>query len=322
MMSVLTIGEILVEIMRKTRDVPFSVSAEFVGPYPSGAPAIFADAVARLGFPSSIIGAVGDDEFGMLVLNRLKSDGVNVSHVKILRNYLTGIAFISYSSDGSRKFIFHLKQSASSRISVKDVDADYIARFKHLHIMGSALLIANRVREACYRAVEIAHGIGATVSFDPNIRLELMPIQKVREICKPIIERADMVLPNAEEVKALTNSHDVDSACSKLLDKGVNIIALKMGRLGSAIYEKGWKKHIPAFTVEEVDPTGAGDVYDAAFVVGLLRGWSAEKAGYYANAAGALAVTKFGPMEGCPTHAEVMDFIRRENIGILRIFKE
>ncbi|MCX8170378.1 MAG: sugar kinase [Candidatus Bathyarchaeota archaeon] len=320
-MSVLTIGEILVEIMRVSRDTPLSVPAEFIGPYPSGAPAIFADAVAKLGFPSSIIGAVGDDEFGMLVLNRLRSDGVDVSRVKILGNYLTGIAFISYFSDGSRRFIFHLRQSASSKISVKDIDADHIARFKHLHIMGSALLIARCVREACYKAVEIARGIGITVSFDPNIRLELMPLEKVRKVCEPIIEKADIVLPNIEEIEALTNSRDLNSACDKLLDKGVDIIALKMGSSGSMICKGGWKKHIPAFEVKEVDPTGAGDIYDAAFIVGLLRGWDIEKAGYYANVAGALAVTKFGPMEGCPTHNEVMDFMRRTNPEILRIFE-
>ncbi|MEM1990081.1 MAG: sugar kinase [Candidatus Bathyarchaeia archaeon] len=319
-MSVLTIGEMLVEVMRKEKNVPFNVPAEFLGPYPSGAPAIFADAVAKLSLSSSIIGAVGDDEFGMLVLNRLKSDGVDVSHVKILRNYLTGIAFISYFSDGSRKFIFHLKQSASSKISAKDIDADYVASFKHLHIMGSALLISKSVREACYKAAEIAHNAGITISFDPNVRLELMSIQRVRKICEPIIEKADIVMPNAEEVRALMDEYDLDLACSKLLDRGVSIVALKMGRLGSTIYGEGWKKHIPAFSVEEVDPTGAGDVYDAAFIVGLLRGWSAEKSGHYANAAGAIAVTKFGPMEGCPTHSEIMDFIGKKNPELLRMF--
>ncbi|MEM2717987.1 MAG: sugar kinase [Candidatus Bathyarchaeia archaeon] len=312
----------MVEVMRAARDIPFDVPAEFIGPYPSGAPAIFADAVAKLGFPSSIIGAVGNDEFGMLVLNRLRSDGVDVSHVKVLRNYLTGIAFISYFSDGSRRFIFHLKQSASSRISTKDINADSIAGFKHLHIMGSALLIAKSVREACYKAVEIAHEVGITVSFDPNIRLELMPLEKVRKICEPIIEKTNMILPNIEEIRALTGSHDMESACNNLLGKGVKIVALKMGRLGSTIWGEGWKKHIPAFRVNEVDPTGAGDVYDAAFVVGLLRGWSFEKIGYYANAAGALAVTRFGPMEGCPTHNEIIEFMKKENPVISRMFEQ
>lgn len=321
MQGILTIGEILVEIMRKEKDVPFNFPGEFIGPYPSGAPAIFADAAAKLGFPSAIIGAVGNDEFGMLVLNRLKNDGVDVNHIKILRNYLTGIAFISYFSDGSRKFIFHLKHSASSRLSAKDIDENYVAQFKHLHIMGSALSTSRSIRQACYKAVEIAYNRGASISIDPNIRPELMSIQKIREICKPVIDKANIILPNIEELKILTGTKDMDSACSKVLKEGAEIVAVKMGAQGSTIYWKNEKKHIPAFKVREVDPTGAGDTYDAAFIVGLLKGRSIEKTGYYANAAGALAVTKFGPMEGCPTHREILELIKRERPEILNMFK-
>lgn len=79
MAHVITIGEILVEVMRKKVGVPFDVTGDFVGPFPSGAPAIFADAVANLGKSSSIIGAVGKDGFGEQILERLKSDGVDTS---------------------------------------------------------------------------------------------------------------------------------------------------------------------------------------------------------------------------------------------------
>jgi len=321
MQGILTIGEILVEIMRKTRDMPFDVPAEFVGPFPSGAPAIFADAVARLGYPSAIIGAVGNDDFGAMVLNRLRHDHVDVSHIKVLENYLTGIAFVSYFSDGSRRFIFHLKQSAASKISVKDIDDDYVAGFRHLHIMGSALSVGRDVREACYRTVEIAYNNGLSISLDPNLRPELLPPHKIREICKPVIDRADFILPSIEEIKVLTGDENIDSACLRMLDMGVDVIAAKMGSSGSTIYANGKKKHIPPFKVKEIDPTGAGDTYDAAFIVGLLRGWNIEKAGYYANAAGALAVTKFGPMEGCPTHKEILELIRREKPDLLEMFK-
>jgi len=321
MPGILTLGEMLVEVMRKAREVPFSVPGEFIGPYPSGAPAIFADAVARLGFPSAIIGIVGNDEFGMLILNRLKNDGVDVTHVRISGTHLTGIAFISYFSDGSRKFIFHLKHSASSKLSPKYVDEEYVSRFEHLHIMGSSLSISKSVREACYKAAETAHNNGASISLDPNVRLELISPQKFRDICKPIVDKASIILPNMEEIKVLTGIKDMDLACRSMLDKGAEVVAVKMGALGSIIYCGNERKHIPAFKVREVDPTGAGDTYDAAFIVGLLRGWSFEKAGYYANAAGALAVTKFGPMEGCPTNSEILEFMGREQPEILKMFE-
>jgi sugar/nucleoside kinase (ribokinase family) len=321
MPGILTLGEMLVEVMRKVRDVPFNVPGEFIGPYPSGAPAIFADAVAKLCFPSAIIGVVGDDEFGMLILDRLKGDGVDVSHVRVLRNYLTGIAFISYFSSGSRRFIFHLKHSASSKLSPKHVDENYISQFEHLHIMGSTLSIGRSVREACYKAAEIAYSNGASISLDPNVRLELISPQKFREVCRPIISKASIILPNVEEIKVLTGIKNIDLACRSMLNGRVKVIAVKMGSSGSIVYYGGEREHIPAFKVEEVDPTGAGDTYDAAFIVGFLKGWSPEKAGYYANAAGALAVTKFGPMEGCPTNSEILEFIGREKPEILKMFK-
>lgn len=313
MPEVISLGEILVEVMRKDRDVPFTVPAEFLGPYPSGAPAIFADAAARLGVSSGLIGVVGRDDFGKLLLDRLRRDGVDTRFIKVVDGYLTGIAFVSYTSSGSRRFIFHLKHSAAALLSPEDVDEDYIGSARFLHVMGSALSVSDSCREACYKAVDVASDRNVKISFNPNIRPELLPVEKIREICKPVLEESHLILPSGEEAVMLTGVRDVKKACERLLDMGIEIVALKMGSKGSTIYtSEGREIYVPAFEVEEVDPTGAGDVYDAGFVVGLLRGWSLEKIGLYANAAGALAVARFGPMEGCPTSTEVEALIRRK----------
>jgi len=312
MPDIVSLGEALVEIMRRDRDVPFTIPAEFLGPYPSGAPAIFADAAARLGARSGFIGVVGSDDFGFMVADRLRSDGVDLSYFRIVEGYTTGIAFVAYSSTGSRSFIFHLRYSAASLLSPDDVDRDYIASARFLHIMGSALSISPSSRDACYKAVRIASDSGVKVSFDPNLRPELLPVEKIRDICRPILDYAYIILPSGEEATMLTGLSDHRDACDRLLSMGAEIVALKMGRLGSTIYTRGREIYIPGFRVDEVDPTGAGDTYDACFIVGLSRGWSLERIGVYANAAGALSVTRFGPMEGCPTLSEVEDLIRRQ----------
>ena len=316
MPDIVSLGEALVEIMRKSRDVPFTIPAEFLGPYPSGAPAIFADAAARLGARSGFIGVVGADDFGYVVANRLRMDGVDLTYFRIAEGYTTGIAFVAYSSNGSRKFIFHLRYSAASLLSPDDIDRDYIASAKFLHIMGSALSVSPSSRDACYKAVKIASDSGVKISFDPNLRPELLPVEKIREICRPVWECSYLILPSGEEATMLTGLDDPRDACDRLLSMGAEIVALKMGYQGSTIYTRGREIYIPAFRVEEVDPTGAGDTYDASFVVGLLRGWSLERIGVYANAAGALSVTRFGPMEGCPTLSEVEDLIRRRPLRI------
>ena len=101
--QILSLGNILVEVMRKDLDQPLDRSADFTGPYPSGASAIFIDGAAKLGGSCGYIGKVGADEFGDCVVNRLRDDGVNVSHIQAMPGYTTGIAFVMYRSDGSRK---------------------------------------------------------------------------------------------------------------------------------------------------------------------------------------------------------------------------
>ncbi|MBZ0124112.1 MAG: sugar kinase, partial [Roseovarius sp.] len=108
MSDIWTMGEILVEIMRPEVDMPLNEPGQFLGPFPSGAPAIFIDAVARLGHSAGIIGGVGQDGFGDNCLTRLRSDGVNCAFVNVVPHRSTAVAFVSYFRDGSRKFIYHI----------------------------------------------------------------------------------------------------------------------------------------------------------------------------------------------------------------------
>ncbi len=310
-LDVMTIGECLVEIMRDKRDVPHSVPGTYLGPYPSGAPAIFADACARLGLRSGIIGAVGRDDFGKLLIERLRGDGVEVSRLKVLDDRTTGVAFVTYFSTGSRQFIFHIKHAAAGQIYPEDVDPKYVRRFKLLHIMGSILSINDNCREACYKAVEIAKRSGMTITFDPNLRPELLDVSTIRSICKPVLEAAKAVLPSGVEAEALTGVSDPVKAGRKLLEHGPELAVIKLGEKGSIAVTRDGVVEASAIRVREVDPTGAGDVYDAAFVLGLLEGWPLNKILSFANAAGAIKVTRFGPMEGPLSRGEVEELLKR-----------
>ena len=107
-LDILTIGEALVEVMRTDIDQPLDQPGPFSGPYPSGAPFIFAVQAARLGMKTGAIGSVGKDAFGDCLLNQLKVDGVVTDGVRQLPDQTTGIAFVSYQADGSRNFVFSL----------------------------------------------------------------------------------------------------------------------------------------------------------------------------------------------------------------------
>jgi len=309
MSVIVTIGEALVEIMRTSRDRPLDRPGIFSGPYPSGAPAIFASAAARLGAQVGFVGTVGDDPFGDCLTDRLLADGIDCSCLRRTAKRMTGIAFVSYHSDGSRSFVFHLAQSAAAMVSTAQLTEGYLDNTRYLHIMGSSLSISEELRGACYHAAQVVHDRGGTVSLDPNLRPELMPVERIRTVCEPVLKVANIVLPSGEEATALTGTTTPEKAADCLLGEGIRLVALKQGKLGCTLYAPERTTHIPAYAIEEVDPTGAGDCFDAALIVGISEGWPIEKAGLFANAVGALATTRLGPMEGTFGRDVVCEFM-------------
>ncbi|MHB1293524.1 MAG: sugar kinase [Anaerolineae bacterium] len=309
MVTIVSIGEALVEIMRTERDQPLDRPGTFAGPFPSGAPAILAGAAARLGASVAFVGAVGHDPLGDCVANRLAADGIDCCALRRVDDRLTGIAFVSYRSDGSRSFVFHLAQSAAALVEPDLLDTGVLEGARYLHVMGSSLTFGEAMRRTCYQAAERVHTAGGSVSLDPNLRPELMPVEQIRAVCAPILRVADTVLPSGGELSALTGADSPEEGARRLLDEGVRLVALKRGEQGSRLYTRDGALDVPPYQVAEVDPTGAGDCFDAALLVGLSEGWPLEKAGLFANAAGALATTRLGPMEGAFSRADVLAFM-------------
>lgn len=303
--NVCCVGDLLVEIMRQNVDDPLGEPGVFVGPYPSGASGIFIDAIARLGITARFIGTVGQDDFGELIIKRFKEDGVDISHIKVMEDYTTGVAFVTYFSDGSRKFIYHLARAATGQIYPEDVEPDYLSDTSYLHVVGSTMFINDQSAEACLNAVELVKKAGGKISFDPNFRPELISAEAVKEKFQPIITKSDIIFPTHDEIRILTSRDDLKEACTRLLEIGIEIVAIKQGEKGSRIFTKNEEFYVPAFEVEEIDPTGAGDCYCAGFLAGILKGMDLKQTARFANAVGALAVTKKGPMEGAPTEEEV-----------------
>ncbi len=305
MPEILTLGEILVEIMRPDLGQPLDQFGAFRGPFPSGAPAIFAVAAARLSMDVGFIGAVGDDAFGRLMHSCFEIEKVDASQLKSLTGYSTGVAFVAYDQDGSREFVFHIRHAAAGQLSADQIPEKYFENVKWLHISGSTLALNENSRAACQRAMEFTLAANGKISLDPNLRSELMNLEDFRQILKPYLANADLLLPTQSEAQVLTGEVDEYRAAQQLALKPGAITALKRGPEGCSVYQDGELFEVPGFPVNEVDPTGAGDCFSAAFIAGLKAGWPLPQVGRFANAAGAFAVTKLGPMEGAPTRSQV-----------------
>ncbi|NKK64126.1 tagatose kinase [Rhizobium leguminosarum] len=303
------VGEILVEIVATTVGDGFLKAQPLVGPFASGAPAIFISQCGRLGGKAAMVGAVGDDDFGRVNTDRLKRDGVDVSTISIDPDYPTGSAFVRYRKDGSRDFVYNIATSAAARFGWSQAVGDLIHRSGHLHVMGSALSVPS-ARAVIDKAVDIVKARGGTLSVDPNIRKELKLDEDTERRFSKLVAATDLLLPSGEELERAAGVEGEAEAIRRLFEIGVKEIVLKRGAEGATYFGRdGDRIDAPAFVVQEVDPTGAGDCFGGAYLTCRRLGMSPQQALTYASAAGARNVTVLGPMEGAGTQQELDAFI-------------
>ncbi len=302
-------GEILVEIMATERGFGFLEPQTLIGPFPSGAPAIFIDQVAQLGGSAGIVGCVGRDDFGTLNLERLKRDGVDVSAVDVSDRFPTGCAFVRYRPDGGRDFVYNIAESAAGQIRLSAAARLLADKAGHLHIMGSTLSVAG-LREIVAHAGKAVRARGGSTSFDPNMRKELIAGAD-GNLFSALIDDADLLLPSGDELLAAAGVDDEHQAVTALFARGVGEIVLKRGAAGSSWFgADGTRIDCAGFLVEEIDPTGAGDCFGATYLTCRRQGMEPGKALLYANAAGARNVTRRGPMEGVAGFDGLDQFIK------------
>jgi sugar/nucleoside kinase (ribokinase family) len=305
-----SVGELLVEFVCTERDIHHLRAAAYAGPFPSGAPGIFIDQAARiaggLGGRAVFAGAVGDDAFGRVILERLRADGVETGLIGVIPGVPTGTAHVGYNSDGSRDFVFNMAHSAAAHLPSGDViEAGFLAAgITVLHISGSMLGDA-AMRAAAVDVCQRLHAKGTAISIDPNIRTELLTDQGYLDAVHRIMGLATYVLPSDADAEILFPGQSFDDWSDRLLAAGARAVVLKRGGEGCIGRDAAVTVALPAHAVAVVDPTGAGDCFCATFVTLMDAGQPLSDALAQANAAGALAVGRLGPMEGNSTLTEI-----------------
>ena len=317
MAEIMIMGELLVEIMRAKEDVQLYETGEyFRGPFPSGAPGIFASTAARLNHSTGIISGVGNDDFGKNILDRLKQVGVDISRVIVSNAAATGAAFVTYFADGERKFIFHINNTPAVMAKAPE-NLDGLEDCRFFHIMGCSLMASIPFGQEILKTMHKLKENGAKVSFDPNVRLEMLRDPKAMDIVREAYENCNIFMPGRSEIRMITGEEDLDKAIQKAFadNPGLELVVLKSGSEGSKIYTRdGLAETMGVYKVIQVDATGAGDSYDAAFICGLAEGKSLKDAARMGAAAGALNAAAFGPMEGNISPETVGRMIAENNL--------
>jgi sugar/nucleoside kinase (ribokinase family) len=314
--TICAMGELLAEFLSRNPHQKFTQPGEFIGPFPSGAPAIFAAQVAKLSHRAIFFGCVGNDDFGRLIIERLRHEGVITDGIHVMNNAVTGTAFVSYQNPQQRDFVFNIPNSACGLFTAEHIDKDLLKQCNHLHIVGSSLF-SFRMIDVMRKAITTIKSAGGTVSFDPNIRKEMLSIPEMAQALDYLIEYTDIFIPSESELPFFARHKNLseEQIVSDLLHGGVKHVAIKRAQRGASYYKLKngtlHAQHVTGHDIEIIDPTGAGDCFGATFITLFLSGFPAHKALQYANASGALAVMRQGPMEGISSLADIEDFLQQ-----------
>lgn len=329
-MRVLTLGEMLVEIVRSTGC--HEVSGILAAPCPGGAPVITISALARLGVKAGIIGAVGNDAFGRGLLARLSQDGVEIAGVRRLNGQVTGTLFVTWLADGTRRTTLHAGAAAQVKMDwLGEHGLDGCAWF---HLAGSTLFLNGELRSSAYLAAMHAKERGARISFTPCFGPDARDPAAVRSICAPVLRLCDFLFPTQTEAAVLACEEDADRACLSLLEQGPGVVALKCGTGGSRIFTRQGIEAVDAPAPKgphagknqthqalragstACDSDAVGDsCYDAGFIYGSLQGWNAKRSAVFAGAMRALAAARPGHARRLAGLEEVHSFLANHDYG-------
>jgi 2-dehydro-3-deoxygluconokinase len=264
----------------------------------------FIIAAARQGARTGYVTAVGDDTYGRMFRDLWLAEGVDTSAVKIDPSAPTAVSFVTHSEKG-HAFHYYRAGSAASRIVPADIDRDYIAGAKVVHLSGIGFAISATACDACYTAVAAARSAGRLVSFDTNLRLRLWSKERARAVIVDMMGNCDICLPSYDDVVVLTGIEDENALVDFALERGAKIVALKLGDKGAIVASPTERHRIAPLRVQAVDATGAGDTFGGSFVTRIVAGDDLATAGRYAAVAAAISTTGFGAVAPIPRAEQV-----------------
>nr|QWC93367.1 chloroplast fructokinase [Lilium davidii var. unicolor] len=286
---------------------------------PGGAPANVAVAITKLGGRSAFIGKFGDDEFGHMLVDILKKNGVEDEGCLYDPHARTALAFVTLKKNGEREFMFYRNPSADMLLTEAELNLGLIRRAAIFHY-GSISLITEPCRSAHLAAMRAAKAAGILCSYDPNVRLPLWPSEDAaRDGIMSIWKEADFIKVSDDEVAFLTKKDAQDEKnVMSLFFEGLKLLIVTDGEKGCRYFTKGFKGTVPGFAVKTIDTTGAGDAFVGSLLVSIAKDNSLfekedklREALKFANACGAICTIQKGAIPALPTTAMASELVAK-----------
>ena len=272
-----------------------TITANDFHTFPGGKGANQAVAAARLGGNVKMIGKLGCDPFGDQLFDSITRNGVDATFVTRDPQTPTGVALITVDQQGENTIL--IVAGANGRVTVTDVQAAAPA-----FTDAAILLLQHELPQA---AVEQAIHMGKA----HGLKIVLNPAP-ARELSDELLAEIDYLVPNESELSLLSGLNSLEASIRMLLSRGVQRLIVTLGGDGAILATPQQQIHVPAFCIEPVDTTAAGDAFLGAFTVALSEGADLREAARRGNAAGALTATKPGAQPSLPTRQELEQFLR------------
>lgn len=312
MYDVAALGELLIDFTCLSTDTD---GYPTMAAHPGGAPANYLAALTKFGAKTAMIGKVGSDAFGRLLIKTLKGAGIDTRGMLVSDDVFTTLAFVTLDDSGDREFSFARKPGADTQLRFDEIDLSVIDASKVLHF-GTLSMTNEPARDATYKAVEYAAGHGKLISFDPNLRKPLWDdLDEAKRQMMWGLKHADIVKISDEETEFLFGIAPEEAAKHIIDSFGVRLVYVTCGAEGCFYRTKtasGFVKALSGIAVK--DTTGAGDIFGGSAMYGLLRAGGVpekltaeelENIVSFACASAGLSTTKAGGISSVPELGEV-----------------
>lgn len=307
MPKIATIGDVNVDLIARIEKLPEKgkqvITREFEV-HGGGCSANFSLECARLGMDTQLFGKVGDDVFGRYVLVELDDNNVDITNV-LLTEKRTGVT-IAIVQEEERSFVTY--RGENSTYNINDIDLAKInADLVHL----PSYFLLDGLRYDYANLIDLLHGADMKVSFDTGWD----PRGFTKETVDPLFEilpKVDVFFPNVEEgcnILGLEKDSKPEKLADIFLDMGVKVVVIKMGSKGCLIADRNGMERVPAFKVDVVDTTGAGDNFNAGFISSYVSGHTLRECAIIGSATAALKVQGVG-WTTYPTRERVNEFLK------------
>ena len=312
MYDVAALGELLIDFTCLSTDTD---GYPTMAAHPGGAPANYLAALTKFGAKTAMVGKVGSDAFGRLLIKTLKGAGIDTRGMLVSDDVFTTLAFVTLDDSGDREFSFARKPGADTQLRFDEIDLSVIDASKVLHF-GTLSMTNEPARDATYKAVEYAAGHGKLISFDPNLRKPLWDdLDEAKRQMMWGLKHADIVKISDEETEFLFGIAPEEAAKHIIDSFGVRLVYVTCGAEGCFYRTKtasGFVKALSGIAVK--DTTGAGDIFGGSAMYGLLRAGGVpekltaeelENIVSFACASAGLSATKAGGISSVPELGEV-----------------